>query len=55
MYYIMLYVLLVSGLLGDAVVTINNTSYTLNDFYQEYGKTEWHDAKKNQQRRRVCH
>ena len=50
MQYIILYTFLFAGLFGDSVVTINNKSYTINDFYQEYGKKEWDDAKKNQQK-----
>ena len=48
MNYIILYVLLITVLLGDSIITIEQKAYTINDFYQEYGKKEWDNAKANQ-------
>ena len=41
-------ILLMQLIIAGPVVTINKTQYTLDDFYQEYGKKEWLDAKLQQ-------
>ena len=48
MNYIVLCLFAYSTLLSNSVVTINQTPYTENDFYKEYGKKEWLDAKLQQ-------
>ena len=50
MNYIILNFLFLSVILSNSVVTIDNVHYTENDFYQEYGKQEWNNAKVEQKK-----
>ena len=42
--------LLIGIILSNAIVTIKQNEYTLNDFYQEYGKKEWDNASLEQKK-----
>ena len=48
MNYIVLYVLLTTVAFCDSVVTMNQQSYSLDDFYKLYGKKEWDSSPANQ-------
>ena len=41
----LIYMILLHGLFATSVVTMNQTRYNINDFYNEYGKKEWEQAK----------
>ena len=50
MQYVVIYILLIQSLVAIPVVTMNKTTYDLNDFYQEYGKKEWEGASLDQKK-----
>ena len=50
MQYIVIYILLIQYLTAISVVTMNQTTYSLNDFYHEYGKKEWEGFSSDQKK-----
>jgi len=48
MNYIVLYILLSTVAFCNSVVTMNQQSYTIDDFYKVYGKKEWDKSDSNQ-------
>ena len=51
MQHVVIYILLIQYLIAiSPVVTMNQTTYDLNDFYQEYGKKEWEGFSSDQKK-----
>ena len=49
MKYIIYYLFILHALSANALITMNNQEYMIDDIYREYGKQEWDNMKRHKQ------